>query len=800
MKEKRFARSLLCTVFIIIVILVAVMSHGFITMAADDTDFSRVEVRSGDPSIQEGGTLDPDDIYYNASSESTNWHLILMRKFQEAWEAGEDWVDVWDMGLRVDDEDAINSVIKSALNNNPDYFYLTTDYMIDYMPDTNQIIKIGFLYSVEDKAERVKMLAEYSAAVDAFKKGVNPAWSDMEKFIYIHDYLATHCEYDLSGKMKHRYDAYGVLVDKKAVCQGYSLAVNALAQRLGLESYYVTSYSLNHGWNMIKMNGKFYMMDVTWDDPTPDKIGRVDHDYMFKSMSWFQSEEGGHNATDFIVQDDVPPTSAIDTKYESYDGPLIWQYIHTAFQYIDGKWYALFGVDNSIRPFTCDGVNMRIGDALYYLDDVRWDTDYGNYYEAGDAAGFISHNGLLYYSLPDSIYSYNPKTGQNKKVYDVPENLKYLGDIIGLVKIEDNRFQYLISKNYDVENGTKRTVIPPEVEVDTEKPTISVSVGNDKEWGVREPGSVVYSNDAVFNITTDDNVAVSKASYFISNREYVEAELILIRESYWTKMADTYEAFEINQGAEGEYFVYARAEDTSGNTSYASLGKIVIDKTAPKVSLLNDKKEYEREVIVQISDEYLDKVYINGDETKLKDGKIKLAASDEMYEIKAIDKAKNVTTKYVNVMPSENVVIEGTNEKVAKTERSKENSAFVIEDSGVKYHVSEAVNEEMIKPDLSVADKKTSGKYKVIKVEKKSGKITGGTVTYVKPYNKNCKKATVPKTVVLDGVKFKVTAVRPNAFKQCKNLKEITIRSSSLYKKFKKKQTFKKDVVIKSGK
>ena len=53
--------------------------------------------------------------------------------------------------------------------------------------------------------------------------------------------------------------------------------------------------------------------------------------------------------------------------------------------------------------------------------------------------------------------------------------------------------------------------------------------------------------------------------------------------------------------------------------------------------------------------------------------------------------------------------------------------------------------------------------------------MTGGTVTYMKPYNKNCTKATIPATVKIGGVTFKVTEVSNNAFKNCKNLKKVII-------------------------
>ena len=51
----------------------------------------------------------------------------------------------------------------------------------------------------------------------------------------------------------------------------------------------------------------------------------------------------------------------------------------------------------------------------------------------------------------------------------------------------------------------------------------------------------------------------------------------------------------------------------------------------------------------------------------------------------------------------------------------------------------------------------------------------GATLTYKAPINKKAKKVTIPATVTIDGITYKVTDIAPNAFKGCKKLKKITI-------------------------
>ena len=102
---------------------------------------------------------------------------------------------------------------------------------------------------------------------------------------------------------------------------------------------------------------------------------------------------------------------------------------------------------------------------------------------------------------------------------------------------------------------------------------------------------------------------------------------------------------------------------------------------------------------------------------------------------------------------------------------------ILTDTTGKKYYVAAKVTASQLKANLMVADKKSGGKYKITKLtkNKKTKKVTGGTVTYMAPYNRNCTKATMPEFVKIAGVKFKVTALNKNAFKNCKKIKNVTI-------------------------
>jgi hypothetical protein len=103
---------------------------------------------------------------------------------------------------------------------------------------------------------------------------INPDMSDYEKELAIHNYIIKNTNYDMeylrSGNVSpESYSAYGVLVLGTGVCEGYSEAMKLIMDRLNIECMIITgeSKNQNHAWNIINIDGDYYHIDVTWDDP-----------------------------------------------------------------------------------------------------------------------------------------------------------------------------------------------------------------------------------------------------------------------------------------------------------------------------------------------------------------------------------------------------------------------------------------------------------------------------------------------------------------------------------------------------
>lgn len=128
---------------------------------------------------------------------------------------------------------------------------------------------------------------------------------------------------------------------------------------------------------------------------------------------------------------------------------------------------------------------------------------------------------------------------------------------------------------------------------------------------------------------------------------------------------------------------------------------------------------------------------------------------------------------------TEQPTTQGTSEdkKVDGVGTISKDGKTLTDETGAKYAVAEKVTNSQLKKNAKIADKKSGGKYKITKIvkNKKTGKVTGGTVEYIAPYNKNTKLISATGKVKLGGVTFTVTSIGNNCAKNCKNLTKVVL-------------------------
>lgn len=80
----------------------------------------------------------------------------------------------------------------------------------------------------------------------------------------IHDEIVNRYSYDESLTVRH---AYGMMRTGSGVCSAYTQLFLALCDEFGFECHYLLSRSMDHAWNLVRVDGKFLHVDCTWDDP-----------------------------------------------------------------------------------------------------------------------------------------------------------------------------------------------------------------------------------------------------------------------------------------------------------------------------------------------------------------------------------------------------------------------------------------------------------------------------------------------------------------------------------------------------
>ncbi len=106
------------------------------------------------------------------------------------------------------------------------------------------------------------------------------AKNDHDKVKAIHDYVVLNTEYD--QKMRQEFNTpYHALKRKETLCSGYSTLTFKLLEAVDVPVRLIsgTSNGVGHAWNMVQLDGKWYHLDTTWDDPVNRPADYVTYNY-----------------------------------------------------------------------------------------------------------------------------------------------------------------------------------------------------------------------------------------------------------------------------------------------------------------------------------------------------------------------------------------------------------------------------------------------------------------------------------------------------------------------------------------
>lgn len=171
-------------------------------------------------------------------------------------------------------EAQIRHVISAYFSDRPEVYWV--DSRFEYSAGSRNTMVMLYSYmSAKEIAAESKLLSD---AVKNIFSGITAGMSEFDRELYVHDKLLESCVYvkDVSAvdNSYRTYTSLGALVDGKAVCEGYSRAIQLMLSQLGIETYNVLGIGTDelHMWNCVKLDGSWYYLDSTWNDGDGDGI------------------------------------------------------------------------------------------------------------------------------------------------------------------------------------------------------------------------------------------------------------------------------------------------------------------------------------------------------------------------------------------------------------------------------------------------------------------------------------------------------------------------------------------------
>ena len=287
---------------------------------------------------------------------------------------------------------------------------------------SGKVTKVELYYAEGFDRKDVEAL---EAAAEEALACVLPGMDDLQKLLVLHDYLTLNVAYDYDNYRAGTvppasYTAYGALVLGTAVCEGYTMAYQLLLKRCGISSAYVSSGSMNHGWCQVRLGDEWYHVDVTWDDPAPDRIGRAGHAYFLLSDAAVSDKEHRHYGWSADYE-------CTDTRFDSN---VFWAGLEQPIIYTDRDtlWLMKESGDYTDQTIRLVRRSWRTGEetAMVTLRDY-WPTWEGGAYWLDAYTGLCLWDERLFFNDSLHIYSYDPADGswETEFTYDGHDGYLY---------------------------------------------------------------------------------------------------------------------------------------------------------------------------------------------------------------------------------------------------------------------------------------------------------------------------------------------------------------------------------------
>lgn len=169
------------------------------------------------------------------------------------------------------------NVINAVYHDHPELFWMESGYTYKYTEDN---ICVHVTLNFNETANNIEEAkSQFEAKANAIIDGASALVTDYEKEKYVYKALLDCVEYDENAELHQ--SPYSALVYAKSVCAGYARAFQYIMLELGVPTYYCTGETQGHAWNIIKLDGGYYNVDVSRADTksSPERyFNRTDED------------------------------------------------------------------------------------------------------------------------------------------------------------------------------------------------------------------------------------------------------------------------------------------------------------------------------------------------------------------------------------------------------------------------------------------------------------------------------------------------------------------------------------------
>lgn len=195
--------------------------------------------------------------------------------------------------------------------------------------------------------------------------------SNYSKALWLHDWLLEQLDYDNSLKWS---SAESALTRSSGTCQAYERAYAKLLSAAGIENAETRDTYDGHTWNAMKLDGKWYQVDCTWDDSSENyyNFNRT-HLYFALSDELMAIAHQGHNKI-YTVEGYATPSNSLEHNYFVQNGDAqqwVESYRNRIQENLNNK-NTEFSIqaDNSTYPPSIYGIQNGI--IAYVMNQNEW--------------------------------------------------------------------------------------------------------------------------------------------------------------------------------------------------------------------------------------------------------------------------------------------------------------------------------------------------------------------------------------------------------------------------------------------